>query len=309
MLLVAGGSEDPNLDCVTQAAAAAGVACTELRTTPTASPCLSWDMVEGRLTLDRELIQPTGLFIRHDAFAGQADPRPAVEHRALAWFVTIQGWAMAHPRVRLLNRGSGLDSANKPYVLAVASACGLPVPESVISTDMERLEAVSRARPMVAKPVAGGDYCIPLQAALDAGGRSGLIAPAPAIAQEQLIAPEIRIYVVGETVFAFRVDSEALDYRTDPRVALSPVGTEELPETTVSRLLGLMQRLGLDFGAADFKTRRDTGELCLLEVNNQPMFAAFDAVVGGALSDAIVSHLCAAPRREAAGSRPIAGGK
>ena len=47
----------------------------------------------------------------------------------------------------------------------------------------------------------------------------------------------------------------------------------------------------MDFGAADFKTDPETGELCFLEVNTSPMFAAFDQVAGGKLAEAILETL------------------
>ena len=46
--------------------------------------------------------------------------------------------------------------------------------------------------------------------------------------------------------------------------------------------------------------RNKDGAYCFLEVNTQPMFAAFDAVIGGRLCDAIIDHLVAPirpPRR------------
>jgi D-alanine-D-alanine ligase-like ATP-grasp enzyme len=54
-----------------------------------------------------------------------------------------------------------------------------------------------------------------------------------------------------------------------------------------------MTRLGLDFGAADFKTDPDTGELIFLELNTSPMFAKFDLVSGGQLTAAIIQELTA----------------
>jgi hypothetical protein len=52
-----------------------------------------------------------------------------------------------------------------------------------------------------------------------------------------------------------------------------------------------MEHLGLDFGAADFKRCPETGDYRFLEVNSAPMFSAFDRVVSGALSGAIVDWL------------------
>jgi hypothetical protein len=52
-----------------------------------------------------------------------------------------------------------------------------------------------------------------------------------------------------------------------------------------------MDEVGLDFGAADFKTCPDTGSYRFLEVNSAPMFAGFDRVAKGCLSAAILEWL------------------
>ena len=52
-----------------------------------------------------------------------------------------------------------------------------------------------------------------------------------------------------------------------------------------------MSALHMDFGAADFKTDPESGALTFLELNTSPMFARFDDIAGGRLSDAIVERL------------------
>jgi hypothetical protein len=88
--------------------------------------------------------------------------------------------------------------------------------------------------------------------------------------------------------------SEALDYRTDPRVEVAAVPA---PAALTAPLGRLMDGLGLDFGAADFKTCPETGRFLFLEVNSAPMFAGFDRVAAGALCDAIWDWLAAAGSR------------
>ena len=51
------------------------------------------------------------------------------------------------------------------------------------------------------------------------------------------------------------------------------------------------QPFHLDEAAADFMRDDATGEWCFLEVNSQPMFAAFDDVCDGRLCDAMIDHL------------------
>jgi hypothetical protein len=59
----------------------------------------------------------------------------------------------------------------------------------------------------------------------------------------------------------------------------------------VRALAALMNDLGLDFGAADFKRCPETGRHLFLEVNSAPMFSGFDQVLSGALADAILAWL------------------
>jgi hypothetical protein len=102
------------------------------------------------------------------------------------------------------------------------------------------------------------------------------------------VPPEIRIYVIGQFAFAFEVRSSSLDYRVnqDAELILLP----EVPRE-VSMLRKLMLWLGMDFGAADFKTDHETGQLLFLELNSSPMFARFDQVSGGQLCAAIIHEL------------------
>jgi hypothetical protein len=98
----------------------------------------------------------------------------------------------------------------------------------------------------------------------------------------------VRIYVIGAAEFAFEVCSPSLDYRVnqDAELILLPQVPQE-----VSRLRDLMSRVGLDFGAADFKTDPETGQLVFLELNTSPMFARFDQVSGGKVCAAMIHEL------------------
>jgi len=117
------------------------------------------------------------------------------------------------------------------------------------------------------------------------------VAAAPAIVQKRLIAPEIRIYVIGHSAFAFEVRSVSLDYRVNQDAEL--VLLQSVPPE-LAMLRKLMSRLGMDFGAADFKTDPETGQLVFLELNTSPMFARFDQVSGGKVCAAIIRELTAA---------------
>ena len=119
---------------------------------------------------------------------------------------------------------------------------------------------------------------------------------APAIVQPRLTPPEMRIYAIGGRYFAFNVISPELDYRSTQNCR---VESTDVPARLVERFGALLERLGLDFAAADFKTCQDTGELLFLEVNTGPMFVAFDQATNGELCHAMVQALFSGSDRAA----------
>lgn len=291
MLLIAGGALDPNLQALARAAALGGHSWIDLRHPAGSSPPFHWSLssADGDARLpwgDGPL--PQGAFIRQDVFAGLDDPRPEVAQRAQGWFTAVQGWLLAHPQVRLLNRHIDGTAYNKPAALLRARAHGLRIPETWLSNDTARLRERQAAGPCIAKPVAGGGLCQTLDDAV--AGVTAAFTAMPALVQARLIAPELRIFVIGAHRFAFEVISPSLDYRElqDAQLRAVPVPRE------TEALARLMGEFRMDFGAADFKTDPDTGQLVFLELNTSPMFARFDACVDGALCQAMVEHLTAA---------------
>lgn len=300
MLLIAGGLADPSLHALAEAAHALACPWVDLRVPADSSPPFHWDLSLDPAPPDLRGYAvaapwgdgplPHGAFIRQDVFAALGDPRPEVATRALGWFAAVQGWLLAHPEVLLFNRDITPVPFNKPAALLRARAVGLPVPSTWVSNDRPRLEA-RLAEACIAKPVAGGGLCQTLDDALrEAPGPAPFLAM-PALVQPRLVAPELRIFVVGEQTFAFDVRSPSLDYRAqqDADVHAVPV-----PSRAAQPLHALMREFRMDFGAADFKTDPDSGELVFLELNTSPMFARFDAACGGALCRAMVEHLTAA---------------
>lgn len=287
-LLVAGGSADPNLDCLQQRADERGQAIHSLRVGPGLHPAVRWDLEGDALLLDGQPVRPSAIFLRHDVFAAMADPRPAVSKRAMAWYTLVSGWALAHDSVRVFNRRSRQYGANKPLALHRARALGLKVPATAFTNDVQALRD-GAPWPRVVKPIDGGALCQPLDDVLAHTDQREGVAAAPAIVQQRLVPPEVRVYVIGRRLFAFRVISDELDYRASTQTRVEPL--ESLPAPLGRALLSLAEALGLDFAAADFKTDPADGELTFLEINSAPMFVAFDRVCQGRLSDAMLDWL------------------
>lgn len=287
-LLIAGGTADPNLDRLEARARRRGLPLDTLRVGPGAPPRVRWDLAGDALLIDGAPRRPAAIFLRHDVFGSMADPRPAVAERALAWYTLASGWALAHEDARVFNRRSRQHGANKPLALHLARGLGLRVPATAFTNDVEALRQ-GAAWPRVVKPIGGGGLCEPLPEVLARTEAREGVAASPAIVQQRLQAPEIRVYVVGRRLFPFRVISERLDYRADDRTRVEPL--DALSRALGRQLLALADRLGLDWAAADLKTDPADGEPCFLEINSAPMFVAFDHACDGRLCDAMLDWL------------------
>jgi len=286
-LLLAGGHDDPNLTVLAHAAQRTNVELLDLRLPLSESRAFCWNPEDGTARFDGRELRATAGFIRHDVFGAMNDPRPEVSARAYAWYQTVMGWLLSQPQVRIFNRRMSAAAANKPAVLVFARELGLRIPPTWITNEAGNFNG-QQLESMIAKPVSGGDYCYSLAEAVAKTDLRGGLTASPAIVQKRLIPPEVRIYVIGQFAFAFEVRSSALDYRVnqDAELILLP----EVPRE-VSRLRELMSRVGLNFGAADFKTDPDTGELIFLELNTSPMFARFDQASRGQVCAAMLHEL------------------
>jgi hypothetical protein len=294
VLLIAGGEADFNTLSVLGRMRQRGIDGRELLV-GAANPALTWDFQADELRLDGMVLRPAAMFLRYDVFPSLADPRPNVAFRAQAWFGALHGWLLAHPGVRMLNRCSN-GQANKPFILHLAGRCGLRIPFTLLTNELDALEAdAARLGPMIAKPVPGGGFAQSVDELLAGTQRREGRSAAPAFVQRRLVPPEVRVFGVGEgntrRYVAFRVESDALDYRTDDDARVVHLPLEQVDADVVEGLGRLMDALQMDWGAADFKTCPDTGRLVFLEINSGPMFGAFDDVSGFAVSDAILDFL------------------
>jgi len=256
-----------------------------------ADPRLAWDISENKLFLNGSEIAPRAVFVRRDVFSREHSTRFEVEERAHAWFAAVTGWLEANPDVRCVNRPSLSRVLWKPAVLRLARET-LPVPRTLVTNDVFSAREFIAGEPKIAKPIDGGDYCKRLGSVLQhTNWRTDGAAPSPALVQEELTGPELRVYGIGGRFFAFWIRSNELDYRVDPNVSIE--FTDQVPADITQGLGGLMRSLGLDFCAADFKTCPTTKRLLFLEVNDAPMFAFFDAAAGGRIVGAIADLLLA----------------
>ena len=289
-LLLAGGDTDPQMVRLLKRAALHGIPVHSLLTGQSGSPRLHWDIRQNRLLDDGEGVQVSAAFIRQDVFAYLKSND--VQDNALAreWFVTVSGWLLSSPDITVCNRRFlACGGVNKPHVLRLALELGFNVADTYISNDIPAMDQLHDSGDWIVKPVTGGSYCTVLD---KHEGQGNNILSYPQIVQRRLEQPEMRIFRIGHEWFGFRVVSDALDYRSSAATRMAVVAP---PGDLVEKLACLSDHLGLTFAPADFKTDAVSGELQFLEINTNPMFAGFDQVAAGALSDALLWHLGVLP--------------
>lgn len=290
-LLIAGGSRDANLPWLRDAAGRLGIDCLCIFTDEAHSPAFRWDVGSGRATIDGAAIDCRAAFVRYDVFAAMVTGAQTTAATAAAWFAAISSYCSASGIFQLNSNIEPL-SASKPWMLVQAQAAGLAIPSTIVTNEQAAALMVGPPEGAIAKPVAGGSYVVGMDDALagtvwEAGG----LAPHPAIVQPRLVYPERRIYRVGTRFFVLDIASQTLDSRLDPQMAITHVPNDELPAGMLAAIRTLTDRIRCDFCAIDTKTDPTTGELVFLELNNGPMFMAYDRATQGAMSEEMLRYL------------------
>ncbi len=196
---------------------------------------------------------------------------------------------------------------NKPLQLRLARELGMEVPRTLMTNDPEAVRAFAASCPsgVVAKMMASF-------AVYDARGQEQVVFTTPLSPealedlegldlcpmtfQERLTkAVELRVTVVGERVMAAAIDSQALpgareDWRREGLALIDAWKPYTLPRTVHAQVLGLMDALGLNYGAFDFIVTPE-GRHVFLEVNPSGEFMWLLRNPGLPIDEALASVL------------------
>ena len=165
-------------------------------------------------------------------------------------------------------------AARKLLQIRLAAEAGLRVPRTLVTSDPDRARAFIEAEGIgrTIYKTFSCTHAIWRETRLVPAEHLAVLATvrtAPVIFQEYVEADaDLRITVVGDRVFAAAIYSGQTDYPVDFRLSLGQARTEptELPPAVTDKLLRLMRRLGLVYGAVDMRRTPD-GDYVFLEVN------------------------------------------
>lgn len=166
------------------------------------------------------------------------------------------------------------DAAHrKPLQWTQAAAVGLTLPPTCVTTAPDEARAFCAAHHsagVVFKPFLASiaDWRETRLVEAEDLARLELVRLSPVIFQRRIQGVDLRVTVIGEALFAAEIDARDSSYPVDMRMVIgeAKIRAVDLPPVLSQRLLALMRRLGLVYGAIDLK-QDEHGDYYFLEVN------------------------------------------
>jgi glutathione synthase/RimK-type ligase-like ATP-grasp enzyme len=193
----------------------------------------------------------------------------------------------------VLNRPAATySSRSKPYQALLIRRFGFKIPKTLVTNDPEAVAdffAECQGK-LIFKSISGVRSTVRLMAKEDFR-RLELLENCPAQFQEYLTGDNIRVHVIGERLFAVRIQSDAIDYRyageEGHSLAMAPV---LLPEGIAANCIRLTKELGLSLSGIDLK-ETPAGEYYCFEVNTSPAFLFYESPTRPVVADALAEFL------------------
>ncbi len=233
---------------------------------------------------------------------------PAAYHFALTEISTaIQGMWQSTEALWVNDIVRDAAASHKPWQLEVARRIGLSIPDTLITTDPDNVRAFREARDgeVVFKPFLQTFHAWRETRRLKDEDMALIdnVKLAPVIFQSLVPGvADLRVTVIGSEIFAAAVDLEKMEYKLDVRLNQQAYQRHDLPAAVGERLLLLMRRLGLEYGAIDLRLTPD-GDYVFFEVNPAGQFLFVEYACGLPISAALAAHL--ARGRRGTASEPV----
>lgn len=194
------------------------------------------------------------------------------------------------------------QAENKIFQLRIAQEIGFSIPDTIITNQHSVLNEFidKHNRNVIVKPLSQGRikqvdgiktiYTNRINEEIINNLASYSLTPS--IYQEYIEKEyELRITVVGEKIFAAKVDSQKLDEtKTDWRKQKIPFEPYLLSEAVSKKCIDLLRKLNLSFGAIDM-IKSSKGDFVFLEINPNGQWAWLDMEAGLNISDEIINYL------------------
>lgn len=193
----------------------------------------------------------------------------------------------------VLNRHSAMGSnGSKPFQAQTIVRHGFSTPETLVTNDPAMALAFrERHGRVIFKSVSGVRSIVnELDSAMEE--RLDLLPACPTQFQQLVAGRDVRVHVVGRSVFPTEIVSDGVDYRYSH--ANGGDGAElraiDLPKPIADRCINLAHDLGLAFAGIDLMVG-DDGRIYCLEANPSPAFSYYEQHTGQPIAQAVAGLL------------------
>ncbi|MFT3936243.1 MAG: ATP-grasp domain-containing protein [Chitinophagaceae bacterium] len=195
-------------------------------------------------------------------------------------------------KVRVLNPPMTMASnSSKPYQAQFIKEAGFKIPPTCITTELAAMQAFQQKhQPLIYKSVSAVRSIVK---ELKEGDEPMLkkIAYLPTQFQQKLVGTNIRVHVVGDVLFATKIDAEATDYRyARYENKTAELSAHKLPAKIEAACFRVSKQLGLTLCGIDLFLTVNNEYYCF-EVNPSPGYSYFQNNTGQDISGAIARWL------------------
>ena len=202
----------------------------------------------------------------------------------------VHAWANCSP-ARVVNRPSAMSANNsKPYQASLIRRHGFATPETLITTVPAAVrEFKARHGTIIYKSISGVRSIVTRLTAEEERPLDD-VRHCPTQFQAYVPGTDYRVHVVGDRIFACRVESNADDYRYARGAARPRISSHDLPSDVETQILDMVRSMSLLVAGVDLRLHPDGTWYCF-EVNPSPAFTYFVSETAQPIADAIASLL------------------
>jgi hypothetical protein len=205
---------------------------------------------------------------------------------------TLNHWMEFSPAL-VINRYVPMGSnASKPYQAQLIRAQGFKVPETLITSDPERVREFQAIHGRVIYKSLSSIRSIVQTLGPSDLDRLESIRWCPTQFQAYVEGTNIRVHVIRDRIYPTAIETEATDYRYARRQAGKAADLREvkLCDELAERCVELAKSMGLVFAGIDLKVTPDNQVYCF-EVNPSPAFSFYENHTGQPISQGIAAGL------------------
>jgi len=205
---------------------------------------------------------------------------------------TLNHW-MEISAATVINRYVPMGSnSSKPYQTQLIRAQGFRIPETMITSDPQRVrEFWASHKRVIYKSLSSIRSIVKTLDETDVE-RLDNVRWCPTQFQAYVDGTNVRVHVVGDRVYATAIETDATDYRYATRQAGRAAALREvrLNDELAGRCVVLARSMGLTLAGIDLKVTPDDEVYCF-EVNPSPAFSFYENHTGQAISEGIAQCL------------------